>query len=74
MDSDLSYFSYRAEEELRAATATLDPKARRTHLDMASRYADVAQAIMAHDRTLYGDDSNHRGAAKPQGKWVGLWL
>ncbi len=74
MQSDMSYFSHRAEEELRAATTSLDPKARRVHLDLASRYDDLAQGILAHERRLDGAASDQRQANKPHSKRVGVWL
>ena len=50
MESDLSYFARRAEEERRAATRAKLEVARQAHLDLASRYEDLGQAIVAHAR------------------------
>ena len=47
MESDFSYFARRAEEERRAATRAKLEVARQAHLDLASRYEDLGQAIAA---------------------------
>ena len=45
MESDAAFFTRRAREERFAATKAEHPKARRAHLEMAARYADLARAI-----------------------------
>ena len=41
---DSAYFSRRASEERAAAERALDPRARQSHIDLAERYSQVAQA------------------------------
>jgi hypothetical protein len=45
MESDAAFFTRRAREERFAATKAEHPKARKAHLEMAARYADLASAI-----------------------------
>ena len=47
-----SYFAMRANEERRIAMASVDPRVRRVHLEMAARYAVAAGA----DVTLDSED------------------
>lgn len=47
MEGDSRYFSRRASEERVAAMAAADPRARNAHLQMASRYDELASAIGA---------------------------
>lgn len=42
MSSDSSYFASRAADERRLAAATVEPRARRAHLELAVRYASLA--------------------------------
>ncbi|MCL6679149.1 hypothetical protein LZ519_07450 [Sphingomonas sp. RG327] len=74
MESDLAYFSHRAEEELRAAGEAGNTEARRAHMQLASRYTDLAQGIMAHERVLFGHDVHQRHVTKQLEKRVGIWL
>jgi hypothetical protein len=57
MFNDASYFAARADEERRLAMASADARVRRTHLEMAARYAVAAGAdtIPAHDAQLESD-------------------
>jgi len=50
MESDFNYFARRAEEERKAATRAKLEVARQAHLELASRYEDMGQAIAAHAR------------------------
>lgn len=50
MESNSSYFSRRAREELFAAIKADHHKARRAHLDMAARYEDLVRATQLQDR------------------------
>jgi hypothetical protein len=50
MDSDGVYFARRAAEERVAAMKTAHPIARKTHLELASRYDELARAIDATAR------------------------
>jgi hypothetical protein len=45
MESDAAFFTRRAREERFAATKAEHPRARKAHLEMAARYADLASAI-----------------------------
>ena len=74
MESDLAYFSHRAEEELRAAGDARNSEARRAHMQLASRYTDLAQGIMAHERVLFGHDVHQRHVARQLEKRVAVWL
>lgn len=44
MSPDPSYYAARATEERRRAMASLDPRVRRVHLEMAAKYAALAGA------------------------------
>jgi len=48
MEGDVIYFSRRAHEERTAAMQSANPNARRSHLDMATRYDELVKAIEAH--------------------------
>jgi hypothetical protein len=48
MKGDANYFSRRANEERVAAMKAAHPSARRSHLEMAERYAELASAISAY--------------------------
>ena len=48
MESDGNYFARRAREERAAAMNAAHPAARRSHLEMADRYGDLAAAIELH--------------------------
>ena len=52
MESDVSYFTRRASDELRAALKALHPEARQRHLELAERYNDIANAISARQEHL----------------------
>ena len=52
MPGDVEYFGRRAAEEQRAAGNASDLRAREAHLQMAERYAELAQAIAAHETLL----------------------
>jgi hypothetical protein len=45
MESDVSYFQRRADEEFAAANSAASPHARAVHLEMAERYSQLAAAI-----------------------------
>lgn len=45
MESDAVFFTRRAREERFAASKAEHPQARKAHLQMAARYADLARAI-----------------------------
>jgi hypothetical protein len=48
MKADFNYFRRRAQEEREAAMKASHPLARRAHRDMADRYAELSDAIAAH--------------------------
>ena len=56
MPGDIEYFRRRAVEEQNAAGSVRNLRAREAHLQMAERYAELAQAIGAHE-TLLGTGS-----------------
>lgn len=45
MESDISYFRRRADEELAAAGSATAPQVQAVHFEMAERYAQLAAAI-----------------------------
>ena len=56
MESNATYFSRRAREELFAAIRADHHRARRAHLDMAARYDDLARAIEAEPQPALKPD------------------
>lgn len=52
MEGDAIYFSRRANEERTAAMRAANPSARRSHLDMATRYDELVKAIESHGLNL----------------------
>jgi hypothetical protein len=52
MEGDRAYFGRRAIEERIAAMKSAHPNVRKTHLDMAARYEELAQAISAREKAL----------------------
>jgi len=48
MEGDANYFIRRANEERTAAMQAANPNARRSHLDMATRYDELVKAIESH--------------------------
>ena len=56
MAGDVEHFGRRAAEEQAAAGSASDLRAREAHLQMAERYAELAQAIAAQE-TLLGTRS-----------------
>ena len=52
MNGDAIYFERRSREEREAAMKASHPDARQAHLDMADRYAELANAISAHSRPV----------------------
>jgi hypothetical protein len=65
MESDAAFFIRRSREERFAATKAEHPKARKAHLVMAARYADLAGAI--EGKPLDDDPDN-------QYERVGIWF
>lgn len=61
MEADYAYFSRRALEEREAAMKSPHPAARRSHLELAGRYLDLASAIESHSRSFPVDGA---GAAQ----------
>lgn len=55
MEADFNYFSRRAQEERIAAMKASNPAARRSHVEMAERYDELADSIERHSRVLTGD-------------------
>lgn len=49
MEIELSYFRRRASEEKAAALRAGDPQAQQAHLDMAGRYENLVQGIIARE-------------------------
>ena len=52
MEGDAAYFARRASDERTAAMKAAHPNARKSHLDMAERYDDLARSITARDQYL----------------------
>ena len=48
MEHDVIYFSRRAQEERTVAMQSANPKARRSHLDLAKRYDELVKGIESH--------------------------
>ena len=51
MEGDRAYFIRRAAEERAAALSAIHPDARRSHIEMAERYDELALAIGVHEPT-----------------------
>jgi hypothetical protein len=49
VEGDATYFGRRAKEERVAALKCIHPNARQCHLDMASRYDELANALASRD-------------------------
>jgi hypothetical protein len=64
MESDAAFFTRRAREERFAATKAEHPQARKAHLQMAARYADLSRAIDGKPEDD-SDDASER---------VGIWF
>lgn len=58
MQGDAVYFRRRALEQSEAAMNADHPKARASHLELARRYEEFANALAAHERKN-GGRSNH---------------
>ena len=52
MAGDVAYLIRRASEEREAAMRAAHPKARQSHLQLAARYQEMADAITARERSL----------------------
>jgi hypothetical protein len=52
MESDVSYFKRRADEERAAASSASDPQARLIHLELAARYEDRLTDTIKHREFL----------------------
>lgn len=52
IESDADYFERRASAEMTYAAALDDPQCRALHIELASRYAQLATAIRQTDRSL----------------------
>jgi len=53
MEGDVVYFGRRANEERIAAMKAPHPQARKAHLEMAERYADLATAIASREARFH---------------------
>jgi hypothetical protein len=49
MKSDQAYFADRAKQERAAAMRAVSLSAREAHLELASRYDDLVDGLIAHD-------------------------
>lgn len=56
MFSDVAYFTIRADEERSAAMNAPHPIARQKHLELASCYQDMVDAIVEAEREFFGDE------------------
>jgi hypothetical protein len=61
MESDAAFFTRRAREERFAATKAEHPQARKAHLQMAARYADLARAIQGKPESDSDETSDRAG-------------
>jgi hypothetical protein len=52
MKSDQVYFAERAKQERAAAMRAVSLSAREAHLELASRYDDLVNGMLAHDRQV----------------------
>jgi hypothetical protein len=52
MDGDAAYLIRRASEERAAAMRATHPNARQSHLELADRYQEMADAIVAREQLL----------------------
>ena len=52
MEGDAAYFARRASQEREAALKAAHPSARQAHLELAGRYDDLAQSIIARAKHL----------------------
>jgi hypothetical protein len=52
MDGDVGYLLRRASEERAAAMRARHPNARQSHLELAARYQEMADAIIAREQFL----------------------
>lgn len=52
MESDVSYFKRRADEERAAASRARDTQARLIHLELAARYEDRLPDVVKHGALL----------------------
>jgi hypothetical protein len=52
MDGDAAYLNRRASEERAAAMRARHPNARQSHLELAVRYQEMADAIVAREQLL----------------------
>jgi hypothetical protein len=50
MEGDQEYFSRRSREEREAAMKAGHPGARQSHMELAQRYGELAEAIGSHER------------------------
>jgi hypothetical protein len=50
MDGDVAYLLRRASEERAAAMRARHPNARQSHLELAARYQEMADAIIAREQ------------------------
>ena len=76
MQSDAVYFGNRAAEEFIAAVEAKRPEARRSHLELAARYQDLARHIALQDQLVLADEPTKSPASVPfqaTGR-PGLWL
>jgi hypothetical protein len=63
MEGDATYFARRASEERAAAVKALHPTARRCHLELASRYDELAGMIVS--RPAMSATTTGRGKGQP---------
>ena len=58
MDGDVVYLIRRASEERAAAMRARHPNARQSHLELAERYQEMADAIIARQQILGMDNDD----------------
>lgn len=62
VESDVAYFRRRACDERAAAMRAEHPQARMAHLELAARYQELSDAIVARERHLGLDTSDESGS------------
>lgn len=66
MESDIAYFTRRAEEEQIAATRADHPMARRAHLEMADLYGCLVALLVANEHRLGTEDFGGASVGHPE--------
>ena len=63
MEGDTAYFRRRASDERAAGMKASHPRARKSHLELAGRYDDLANAIEGRERYLGSGQKDEQQSA-----------